>query len=196
MPRTAAIACLTTALLIVGATVACAESNPTDAVEPRLPSAGYWYQIVAVDGASAAMMFSMRFAEGPGGADTTLSDALFVGGLAGGMLGAPAVHVAHGRPLRALGSLALHVLLPVLGPGIALGATDCGDALCDGFGAAMSGGWFAGMAVASAIDAGLTAYSFRSANAESVASPPPAPRLGPTVGFNGQAGFAGLAGTF
>jgi hypothetical protein len=46
-------------------------------------------------------------------------------GAAGYFLGSPIVHFAHGRPGAAVGSLGLHLGLPVIGAGIGLAAADC-----------------------------------------------------------------------
>ena len=64
----------------------------------------YGWQTLTVDGASLATTFS-----------GAVTPALAVVGLGGLVLGAPIVHLAHERPVAALGSLGLRTLLPLAG---------------------------------------------------------------------------------
>lgn len=72
------------------------------------------------------------------------------------LLAAPAVHLAHGKPGTAAGSLLLHIGAPIAGAflGLALGSTACtgGDFDFCGVGGLLLGG-LAGMAGATTIDA-------------------------------------------
>ncbi len=82
----------------------------TPAVEPTpAEDAGtksYWYQTLGADG--LAFAFTLAGARGNGDAGVTL-------GLGTYLLGAPIIHVAHGRPGRAVGSVAMRIGLPFLG---------------------------------------------------------------------------------
>jgi hypothetical protein len=97
-------------------------------------------------------------------------------GLVGYGLGAPVVHLAHGRGWRALGSLMLRGGLPLTFGVIGANMEDCspdasGDFTCGGAGAAL--GWLAGIGTAIALDAALLANEPEPAPAQHV----------PTVGF-------------
>ena len=78
------------------------------AYEAKATETSHWYggQILAVDGAALGGGFAVGLASPGTGA------ALFLGGY---VFGGPIVHLAHRRPLAALGSLALRVAAPTLG---------------------------------------------------------------------------------
>jgi hypothetical protein len=78
--------------------------------------------------------------------------------VAGWLLGAPLVHLAHGNPGRALGSLALHAGLPLAGALVGFAAESCGptDGAFCGLGGAIIGTGL-GMIAATSIDAAALA---------------------------------------
>jgi hypothetical protein len=124
-------------------TAANASELPTAAAEERpwdAPTQRYGLQILAIDAASIAAGIGMQNGE------------VF---LAGWMFGAPVVHLAHGNGLRALGSLALHLGLPLTG-GLVGAVASCGSsdgAFC-GLGGFVIGGGL-GMIAATSIDGAL-----------------------------------------
>lgn len=112
-PSLAIAAALTLVLLGGSARDAFADEPPPSPMPFRttpspLPrstvSEWYGWQTLTVDGASLATTFS-----------GAVTPALAVVGLGGLVLGAPIVHLAHERPLAALGSLGLRTLLPLTG---------------------------------------------------------------------------------
>ena len=107
----------------------------------------YGWQILVTDSASVAV-----FTAGASASRTSL----LVLGLAGYLAAAPIVHLAHGRPGAAVGSLAIRVLLPILGvaAGAAIDGGQCRE-LCIPLGAVV--GFGLGAVVASAIDIVLLA---------------------------------------
>jgi hypothetical protein len=95
------------------ASIAHAEETSERSATPPAPAsagetAGGWYgwQTLIADGASVAVTAL--------GAASQIAPVGFMG-VGGYLLGAPSVHVAHGNPGRAVGSLLLRAGLPVLG---------------------------------------------------------------------------------
>lgn len=75
---------------------------------------------------------------------------------------APAIHLAHGNPGRAMGSVALRASLPFAGAmiGLQMDSANCDDEYFCGLGGLLLGGLL-GVMSASAIDAGLLAKKSR-----------------------------------
>jgi len=190
------VAALLVCATFVTSTARAEEAEITTPASTAAPDSGYWYQLAAVDAASMVALYSMRFAEGPNGQDTKVSDALFFTGFFGGMFGAPAVHVVHGRGWRTVGSLAMHFLLPALAQGIAMRSAGCDNAAYCDYDRATP--WLIGIGVAGAIDVLWDRF-----HADEVPEAAPAPSrpprafsLSPVMGFSGNGGVAGLAGRF
>jgi hypothetical protein len=124
-----------------------------DVVETEVVEERYGWQIAAVDGASVALAIAMAAAE-----YDDVAGQVFIGTWS---LGAPAVHVAHGNPGRAVVSLGLHVGLPRAGAAIGAASATCteGEWFC-GLGEAAVGFLLGGI-TATAVDAGLLAVERR-----------------------------------
>ena len=75
-------------------------------------STGYRHQVVIADGLAYGQIAGAYFAQGPSGADTVASDLFLATGLGTYLVGAPAVHVAHGRWGRGLLSLGANPVGP------------------------------------------------------------------------------------
>ncbi len=125
-------------------------------------------------------------------AATSSTDVLWIG-VVGYFLGSPVIHVAHGRVVPAIVSLAMHVGLPYAGVRLGAKAEDCpAHEYADGCGI---GGALIGLGIgvlaATAIDAAALAY-------EDVATPTPTKSSGfglsPTFAFDHGRTSLGLAG--
>jgi hypothetical protein len=114
-------------------------------------------------------------------------------------VGAPAVHVAHGRPWTALGSLGLRLSVPIVG--MFFGAQidgsmplKCSAMMdCEMSTTYLTAGGLIGAAAVSAIDASLLAFE-RVPEREVAASP--AVTLSPVVALTERGGRLGLLGSF
>jgi hypothetical protein len=184
--------------------VPCAAETP--AIAPPAPDAQtlktvehtYGGETLTADGLSIGLIIASAVLPSTNGTITNI-------GLGGYLLAAPAVHLAHGNPGRALGSLGLRVALPVgLGVGgfytgylLAGGGKGCNGFQC--YGTVVVGallgltGVVVGMAGAMAVDAGVLAR-------ERVLAPSPARTLSVAPYFEPtrQGANVGLsaAGTF
>jgi hypothetical protein len=128
--------------------------------EPRW----YGWQNLAVDG--GALAFSVAAAgvdssDSPGGSEN-LTQALLLGAVVGYGAGGPAIHLVHGHPWKALGSLGLRGGLPVLGGAIGLASATCpppdgGDYGNCGLGELIMGA-AAGVVIALVIDDGFLTW--------------------------------------
>lgn len=145
----------------------------------------YRAQTALADGAAAALVLG-SLESGDSASETGLAEA------AGAtfLVGAPVVHLAHGRYGRAAISLALRVALPALG--IAVGSSRSCAWDDDGCWAerdrAQLTGLLAGAVVAAVLDSSLLA------GGDDWPSPPP--RVVPTVGAPGGGLTLGIAGSF
>lgn len=171
----AATAALATALSLVASTPAHADvvlNADTDTVD-----VSYRSHILLADGAAVAMLLA---------AGASGSEGLGNAALATGALGGPLVHLAHGNPGRALGSLALRTGLTY--GGLALGAASCtpnDEALdFDCLGSALVGG-MVGYGAAAIIDATVLGHQTRRARPLPVAPQLGMTRTGMQVGISG-----------
>lgn len=131
-----------------------------EVVVPAAREASYAGEVLVADGISAGVMLASIFLPSTGGVVT-------LGGLGGYVFASPIVHLAHGSPWRALGSLGLRTVLPAgLGVGGAYAGFALSTARCSGLqclGGIVVGallgvtGLVFGMASASAVDAGFLA---------------------------------------
>ena len=90
------------------------------------------------------------------------------------LLGAPTVHVAHQRPVAAVGSLALRLFLPLLGSALGGASADCSvrvvnDENCD-FGEKIMG-FVVGTAAAMIIDSAAVAWEWKAPAAPERSAP-------------------------
>ncbi len=165
-------------------------SSERDAVAPR----EHWYgdQTLVVDAIATSLVVggAIGFETATRGRDRDAASAVIIIGGLGLAAGAPVVHLAHGRPGAALGSLGLRVGLALGGgltgalTGALVGGRSCtkSDAdipPCVVVGELLGGG--AGVIAAAAIDASTLAYE---------------PALAPVVGYDGRAFSLGIQGTF
>jgi hypothetical protein len=127
-----------------------------DDEEPDTVVTHYHHLTLGVDAVGLAALVAGGMAEGPGGRDTSTSNTLFTIGALGMTLGAPAVHLAKGHGVRALGSLGLRAGLASAGMFVAVAANTCDpdkEFLCEldyiGY------GFLGGLVVASVIDAAV-----------------------------------------
>lgn len=111
----------------------------------------------------------------------------FIGGI-GYVAGAPAIHSLHGSDTRMGVSVALRLLLPVLGYAIANGQSTCKDPAEDACGLPGVLGGIGGALVALPID--WFGLSWESAKIPSGA------RVAPSVSWQKHGGTVGLTGTF
>jgi hypothetical protein len=91
--------------------------------EPRW----YGWQNLAVDGGALALSVAaagVDSSDSPSGSEN-LAQALLLGAVVGYGAGGPAIHLVHGHPWKALGSLGLRGGLPVLGGAIGLASATC-----------------------------------------------------------------------
>lgn len=191
------------ALSVLVTSVLAAPVRADDVAAPATDDGGYRQQVLAAGLASVA-----AFGGGVGVAlatqkDTVLSNGLLLAGGFGYLLGGPAVHVAHERYGRAVGSLALRFALPIVGAGIgAMLATCSGNELVCG-GGEMAAGMAAGVVAASAIDVGFIAagsWPDRPAPARPAPAPMPAPgrlsSISPRLVATPELAFVGVGGRF
>src|SRR6478735_5819164 len=158
----------------------------------------YGWQTLTSDAASAGLMLGgLQAAEGYnllGGAPLG-AKALFTAGLAGYVAGGPAIHFIHKRPAAAAGSIALRLVLPILGGLLGNSLATCPPPTGD-WGNCGSREIFlglgAGTLAAVAIDAGALSW------APVEKEPSAAPRLGfaPIVSSDGKRGEVRVFGTF
>lgn len=161
-------------------------------VAPVLEMRWYGWQTILVDAGTVALAFATMTpgCDGCGREVGVVSATVFVAGYA---LGAPIVHVAHGRPLTGLGSFGLRVVLPVLGAYIGLAAVPCPPSREEGCGlGALPLGFAIGAMVASVIDAAALAWEERPVVAETPAAISFAPAFTPIS----HGGLGGLQGVF
>lgn len=173
-------------------------SAPTSEPVPDAPSARvkeHWYgwQTLAPDGV-AAMMASAALATGGDPAFWELSIGTFA-------LGAPIVHVAHGRPLVGLGDFVLRLGVPFVGMYLG-GQIDVrqpyqcdADLYCTQPETGMiTGGLIGGVAV-SALDAAVFAYEAPAPEKHRVLASA-GPRIWPSFALTPRGGRAALLGSF
>jgi hypothetical protein len=138
-----------------------AENATTEAMpEPSTVEHHYGSETLTADAISAGVMVAGLFLPSTKGVVGSL-------GLGGYVLAAPAIHIAHGNPGRALGSLGLRLGMPVgLGAdgvyvGVALVGKECNGIQCFGgfvVGAILGGlGFLSGMVGASVLDGAVLA---------------------------------------
>ena len=124
---------------------------PSPSAPPSLSSGSYGGQIVLVD--LGAVLVGALASQQAQSATPILVSWIFA---------SPVVHVVHGHPGRALGSLLLHVGMPIVGAYVGVQAEDCGNSSSDsgfcGLGGLVLGG-LAGMIAATTIDAAFLAQS-------------------------------------
>lgn len=161
MMKTSAVAALAAALSLTSSRSAHADELDADV---EVEDVSYRGHIVASDGVAVALMIGALATDNEGLADASLVTA---------GLGAPMVHLAHGNPGRAVGSLALRA-------GATFGGLALGAAVCDsggsseGFeclGPVLIGGAL-GYGAAAIIDAAVLGHQTRT-----VRPLPVAPRL-------------------
>ena len=165
--------------MLSGAVPALAGDASADAPGP------YRAQTALADGAAALVMLGALESR-TSSTETSLAE------LAGAtfVVGAPVVHLAHGRYGRSALSFALRVSLPLVG--VALGSSrSCAwddDACWSQRDQAQLTGLLAGAVLAAVIDSALLAGGDD--------RPAPPPRVVPTVGAPGSGLTLGLAGSF
>lgn len=151
------------------------------------PSGRTWYgwQNLTADGAAVVFLVFAAGASGQG------NDSLAWASLTTYALGGPIIHLAHGNPGTALGSVALRVGAPIGGAMLGCGAGGGdGEFGCLG-GAAL--GFLAGYVTAVAVDAGALAYEEHEApRGYSKARP----LVVPTAGLTRHGGTLGLQAIF
>jgi len=130
-------------------------AQPVEPSSAELHTVSHWYgwQTLATDGASLLLMVAAASAsDAPGSEEMAW---LALGGYLGG---GPIVHLAHGEPARALGSLALRGGLPILTGVVGSQLEDCSPSsdFC-GLGGAVLGG-MAGILTAIVIDSALLGH--------------------------------------
>ena len=175
------------------ASPAAADGESTLAEKAPSPRASwYGYQTFSADATAAALaIVAFRTDSGPAG----------VGAIAVYLLGAPAVHAAHRRPLAVVGSLALRIGVPLLASAVGAATADCStrvvnDENCD-FGPSIIGLGI-GTILAAIIDSAAIAWDrpsppapdrpAPSAERSSIRLLPPSPlpmRGGAGLGFGG-----------
>jgi hypothetical protein len=190
------------------APVAAAPSaRPAADLRPlKMKEEWYGYQTLIVDGASSAMIFGpLLLGKGDPEGSVMLAGALtYIGG-------GPVVHWLHGNVGPGFGSFALRVGLPVSGAfwGAIGGAMLMPRNSEHGFETGAAVGFFAGMAGASILDAGLLAYekgkdpeaydgdAAKAAPPKAVAKPVGLVRLVPQAAMlPGGGGSVGVSGVF
>ena len=129
-------------------------AQPVEPSSSDLHTVSHWYgwQTLATDGASLLLMVAAASASDAPGAEEMAW--LSLGGYLGG---GPIVHLAHGEPVRALGSLALRGGLPILTGVVGSQLENCTPSsdFC-GLGGAVLGG-MAGLVTAMVIDSAVLA---------------------------------------
>lgn len=85
-------------------------------------SSSYGWQIALVDGGAALLLLS---------AASNDSESIGLLGIGGYLVGGPIVHSAHGNAKRAVGSLALRVVLPVVGARLLISMNECDPQITD-----------------------------------------------------------------
>jgi len=163
----------------------CTSSLPTFADEKRdSPEDSYRAWTFAVDASAAASLLGSYYSQG----DT--SKRLASAGTVVFLAGTPLLHLAHHRPWSAAGSLAMRVVLPLAGVGLAKAMVPCGaldeGACADRRHASDAIGIGVGVAVAMLIDSALLARG----------DEPAEPSIVPTVQASHDTIALGLAGRF
>lgn len=177
---------VTTGCMGCGATTA-KELPPADGGPQRRGSRWYGWQTLTTDAAATTLLFA--------GVEAGNSPLIGTGILTFGV-GAPIVHLVHGRAGAAAGSLAARVAMPILGLAVGYASEKCGspgsedNSGCGIGGAAI--GSFIGAGIASIFDAAV--LSHEKVDPEPQRSTPVS--LSPTVGVSKHAGTVGVAGAF
>ncbi len=178
------------------------DSPPDEIAEVEAPPSParswYGYQTLIVDGASL------------------LTTPVFVG-LGGFVLGAPIVHLVHGRPVAAVGSLGLRALLPIGGAFVGqsmagrchdthrqsaasgaernVGDDLLGPCFMHGF-TELAVGAAVGLSVAVAIDAAFLAYDDRAPPKPARSGTPRLTSIAPSIDPITRSASVGVGGTF
>ncbi|MBI2390463.1 MAG: hypothetical protein HYV09_12815 [Deltaproteobacteria bacterium] len=154
-------------------------------VSPKPVRTWYGWQNLAIDGAAVTLLYVAGNASGRD------NDSFGYGAVATYALGGPIIHLAHGNPGTALGSLALRVGAPVGGAMLGCAAdADSSELGCLG-GAVV--GFLLGYGTAVAVDAAALAYEEHEAPR---AWSKTRPLVTPTASWTGHAGSIGLQGLF
>ncbi len=184
MPFVPSIAGFALAVLCVVPT-ADAQPTPRDApAEPPHETHRYWGLTLGVDAVSLGALFVGGVLEGDEGRDSAASTGLMVVGLAGASFGVPVVHALRGNWRGAGLSLLLRAGIPAVTTRLAVATADC-DGWCSVDAVVL--GYFVGIGIASALDAGLVARERRPVQ-------PPAWR--PVVSLHPGGGQLGIAASF
>ena len=147
-------------------------------VAPPARASWYGYQTFSADATAVALLLVAAEKNWDAGA---------IGAVGVYVLGAPLVHAAHRRPEAAVGSLAMRVLLPLLGSALGGASADCSmrvvnDENCDFGGKVM--GLVVGTAAAVIIDSAALAWERKA---------PPPPGLSTTRAPSSPIGLAALS---
>ena len=185
--------------LVVAAPSVTPRPQPREIAEPE--PTWYGWQTFASDAASVGLFITaLELSDGysPFNGEAPASANLAAGlGTAGYAAGGPTIHVLHGRPGAAVGSVFLRVGLPILGGIVGERTATCLPGNRDygncGMGQAILG-FLGGVVMASVIDAAMLSWESPSAKPKAAA--------GPTLGFapvlasDGKHGELRLFGTF
>jgi hypothetical protein len=185
---------------------ASAEDTPVPlAPQVRAPSAQpprrwYGWQLLINDAASLSLLVGgLSMSKGALYQPDTpvMANVMATIGIAGYWTGAPVLHLVHGRPKAAAGSLALRFASPIVGGALGYGLASCSKAAQSeewipcGL-AELVLGFSAGVLTATILDASLLAWS------PLEPAPRPAPRIGfaPVISNDGKRGELRVFGTF
>lgn len=165
---------------------------PVEAPPPPGPQRWYGWQILLPTLASDAMILG-----GVLGSSEKAGTGVLVAGLIGHGISGPIVHLAHGKPLKALASFGLEAALP--GAMIAIGAlSPCNDDFCGANLAALAIGVPIALTAGAVIDSSALAWEERSRpSATSISLAPlvlPPPHIG--AGSTPRPAGVSLVGTF
>lgn len=146
--------------------------------EPQWRTQWYGWQTLLADAAATTVLLLPTK-----GSASDVSGAIGAGLF---VLGAPALHLLHGRGVVALGDAGLRLVLPLIGALVgAAVATNSFEGPIDGL--------LVGMGCASVIDAALLAYARVRVEPDAVAR---GPHLRPVLGLRSGGGVAGVGLTF
>lgn len=147
--RPIAFALSLTLLTALSSTAAAGTETPADTPAPAV---WYGYKLLLADALSIGVIAA--------GASTGAGAALAAPGIGGAFLAAPIVHLTEGQRGRALGSLALRLLVP-LGVGVIAAETQerrSSECNCMGGVFAFAGGMVLGLGAAMLLDAALLGW--------------------------------------
>ncbi len=142
--------------------------------------------LVGTSATSLGLVVLGAVSEGEGGRDTGASDAFFTLGLSSFVLSGPIVHLAHGNPGTAVGSLLMRAFIPGLAMAVAVESADCDEFLCELDHAGEA--WLIGAVLVTAIDG---VWLAKNTNQERSS-----PKVLPYAGVTGASGLVGLSGLF